>query len=695
MRALSGAWLPIVSAAALVLAGSAGVSAAKPFDDTVLACTNPTVRTLDGSCNNLAHPEWGKTNTEYLRVAPARYADGIGRPVGGPGARYVSNRLFNDTSQNLFSGRGVSQWGFVWGQFLDHTFGLRQETGGENAPLPFDRNDPIEEFRNDLGSIGFLRTPAAPGTGSTTVRQQLNTVDSYIDGSSVYGQDVPRLEWLREGSVDGNLANNGARLLLDKGLLPRRDARGDASKAPAMATDGRLQATPGRAMVAGDVRANENVALTATHALFALEHNRIVNSLPRTLSAQAAFDIARRVVGAEQQWITYREFLPALGVQLAPYRGYNPAVNAGLSNEFAVVGYRAHSFIHGELEPIAPEGTYTEAQLEAFERQGIEVEHEDGEVVLVVPLNVAFFNPDLLAGIGLGPVLKGIGAEPQYRNDAQIDNQLRSVLFQIPVPGNPGCLDGPQLPQCFRGVTDLGAIDVARGRDHGMPFYNDLRRAYGLAPRTSFTAITGEPTSAFPNDPLINPRDPVNDPDILDFVRLRDGAGNVVPLDVEAAADAMGVTGVRRTTDAARLSAVHGDVNRLDAFVGMSAEPHRAGHELGELQEAIWQKQFENLRDGDRFFHLNDPVLQDIQNRYGISYRHTLGEIIEMNTDAEVEDNVFFSDIPILPAWANATTYAVDDVIVYRGSTYVCRQAHRSQLDWTPPVTPALWRRVT
>jgi len=139
---------------------------------------------------------------------------------------------------------------------------------------------------------------------------------------------------------------------------------------------------------------------------------------------------------------------------------------------------------------------------------------------------------------------------------------------------------------------------------------------------------------------------------------------------------------------------MYSDVNRLDSFVGMSAEPHRPGHELGELQEAIWKKQFENLRDGDRFFYQNDPVLAEIQSRYGISYRRTLGEIIELNTEAEVEPNVFLSDIPILPSWANATPYAVDDVIVYRGNTYVCRQAHRSQLDWTPPATPALWRRV-
>ena len=73
---------------------------------------------------------------------------------------------------------------------------------------------------------------------------------------------------------------------------------------------GRLTGTPGKAMVAGDVRANENIALTATHTLFAREHNRIVDALPRWLSEEQKFQIARRVVGAEQQFITYNEFLP-------------------------------------------------------------------------------------------------------------------------------------------------------------------------------------------------------------------------------------------------------------------------------------------------------------------------------------------------------------------------------------------------
>ena len=46
------------------------------------------------------------------------------------------------------------------------------------------------------------------------VRQHINTVSSYIDGSSVYGDYADRLEWLRTGPVDGRMINNGAKLLL-------------------------------------------------------------------------------------------------------------------------------------------------------------------------------------------------------------------------------------------------------------------------------------------------------------------------------------------------------------------------------------------------------------------------------------------------------------------------------------------------
>jgi hypothetical protein len=98
---------------------------------------------------------------------------------------------------------------------------------------------------------------------------------------------------------------------------------------------------------------------------------------------------------------------------------------------------------------------------------------------------------------------------------------------------------------------------------------------------------------------------------------------------------------VRKTTLAARLRAVYGDVDKVDAFVGMVSEKHVPGTEFGPLQLAIWKKQFEALRNGDRFFYLNDPMLDTIRQSYGITYRHTLAELVALDAGITVQPNVF------------------------------------------------------
>jgi Animal haem peroxidase len=126
----------------------------------------------------------------------------------------------------------------------------------------------------------------------------------------------------------------------------------------------------------------------------------------------------------------------------------------------------------------------------------------------------------------------------------------------------------------------------------------------------------------------------------MDFLSLADVDGN--PVELGNPDDA--VTGVRRTTLAARLKALYGTVDKVDAFVGMISEPHLGHSELGALQRAIWARQFAALRDGDRFFYLNDSALGRIDDRYDISYRHTLAQIVELNTDTDVASDIFHAD---------------------------------------------------
>ncbi len=590
-------------------------------------------RSLDGSGNNLENPTLGQAGENYTRVADANYADGVGEMVQGPAERYLSNRIFNDSNQNIFSENGVTHWGFVWGQFLDHTIGLRA-VGEEALVIGFDPNDPLEEFTNDLGGISTTRSAVADGTGTDSPRQQVNTVSSFIDGWAVYGGSAERLDWLREGTVDGDPTNNAATLLNDDGYLPTAATR-DGVDAPETDLMGRLFADPDAAVIAGDVRVNENIGLTAAHTLFLREHNRIVDALPEELDEELKFQIARRIVVAEQQYITYTEFLPAMGVTLNDYSGYDPTVDPSISNEFATVGYRAHSQIHGEFEATIPLDQLDDASLVALRAHGVDVAVDDeaGVAEVAIPLNVAFGNPHLLEDVGLGNLLAGLTSEAAYANDEQIDNQLRSVLFQIPGPDTEtpaDCLDGETIADCFNGVNDLGALDVARAYDHGMPSYNDLRAAFGLEPVTSFTELTGEGTADLGGLSI-------DDPAILDFVHLEDGAGNVLELGSEAA-DGEAVVAERRTTIAARLAAIFDDVDGVDAFTGMISEPHVAGTEFGELQLAMWKTQFEALRDGDRFFYGNDPVLDAILDTYGIDYRRTLTQVIADNSDVATAD---------------------------------------------------------
>ena len=283
-------------------------------------------------------------------------------------------------------------------------------------------------------------------------------------------------------------------------------------------------------------------------------------------------------------------------------------------------------------------------QLQAL---GIEVEdisfHGGPGYKLTVSQGAAFFDPAVVPAVGLGTMLEGFSQTPGYRNDEQIDDALRSVLFQTPgssAVSQAKCFDEPELPGCFSGVVDLGAIDVQRGRDNGMPTYNEMREALGLAPRTTFEQITGDSTEELPAGETIN------SPTIMGFTSLENFYHEPIPTGSTERA----TYDTRASTLAARLKAIYGSVENLDAFVGMLAEPSRPGSELGELQAALWRRQFEALRDGDRFFYQNDPVLGAIQRQYGVTYQRTLAELVSLDAGvsrSSLPADVFFARPPV------------------------------------------------
>lgn len=400
----------------------------------VPAIVGPEWRSIDGSGNNLANPSWGQAGTDYIRVAPAAYADGVSSPAGAdrPGAREISNSVADQQGQSTVSDRLMSAMVYAWGQFIDHDLDLTQTGTTESLPIPVPSGDPsFDPAATGTQLIPMKRSTFDAATGANSPRQQVNSITAWLDGSMIYGSDAATAGSLR--TMQGGLLKTSA-----GNLLPT-DSHGN--------------------FLAGDVRVGENPELTSLQTLFVREHNRwairLANANPGFTDEQL-YQGARARVIAEVQVITYKEWLPALLGQnpLKPYAGYKPGVNPSISNEFATAGFRfGHSIVGPDIEFLDNNGN---------------------KVADPVSLAQAFFNPSIVKNLGIDPVLKYLASDPSQEVDLKVVDQLRNFLF-----GAPG-----------QGGLDLASLNIQRGRDHGLADYNATRVAYGLPRLTDFSQIT-------------------------------------------------------------------------------------------------------------------------------------------------------------------------------------------------------------
>ncbi len=501
------------------------------------------VRTLDGSGNNRDDPEMGAAFTALRRRLPSDYADGVSALAGAdrPSPRAVSNAV-NAQEEAVPNPRRASDFLWQWGQFLDHDIDL---TDGalppEPAPIAVPAGDPWFDPDGAGDALIFFNRSLYDedtGTDAGNPRQQLNEITAWIDASNVYGSEEERASALRTHDGTG-------RLRVEDGLLPGNEAGLPNAGGPSP-----------ELFLAGDVRANEQVGLTAMHTLFVREHNllagRIARDNPR-FTGDEIYEAARRLVGAEMQAITYHEFLPALLGRdaLDPYRGYRPDVDAGIANLFATAAFRLG---HSMLSP-------TLLRLDARGR-----EIPEGHLAL----RDAFFAPSVLREAGIEPLLRGLARQVCQRVDVLVIDDVRNFLFD----------DDPA-----DGGFDLPALNIQRGRDHGLPSYNAARRQLGLPAARGFADVS-------------------SDPDVQE-----------------------------------RLAAVYASVDDLDLWVGGLAEDPLPGSHLGPLFFTIVKEQFEALRDGDRFWYqrtLTGPERRQVEST-------RLADVIRRNTaiGREIPDDVF------------------------------------------------------
>lgn len=513
---------------------------------------NREIRTYDGTNNNESEITWGASFEHLQRIGPSNYSDGISAMAGTDlaGAREISNIVaVQGETESILNPFGTSDFLWQWGQFIDHDLSLTDGSTDESINIPV----PSGDVYFDPDSTGTVEIEANraiydPDSGLTAdnPREQENEITSWIDGSMVYGSDDERALALRVSGDSPFLATS------ENNLLPFNIS--SLSNANGFVTDATSL------FLAGDVRVNEQIGLAAMHTLWVREHNRIASNLlaqSPDASAEEIFQSARRLVIAKIQIITYNEYLPALlGPNTMPaYTGYDAAVNPNMYNEFTVAAYRLG---HSELSS-------TFLRLDANGDTIV-----DGDVTLFD----AFFTAHEIfqEENDIDPVLRGLASQLHQAIDIKVISDLRNFLF-----GQPGA-----------GGLDLVALNIQRGRDHGIGSYNDTREAMGLGRVTSFAEISGD-------------------------------------ADVQT-----------------KLSAAYESVDDIDLWVGGLAETPLSdqGSQLGELFTAIVVRQFDEVRAADRFWYERD--LNDAEQ--SLISDTTLASVIRDNTSIgdELQDNVFF-----------------------------------------------------
>ncbi|NXU94274.1 PERL Lactoperoxidase, partial [Xiphorhynchus elegans] len=365
-------------------------------------------------------------------------------------------------------------------------------------------------------------------------REQLNAVTSFIDASTVYGSDGALARSLRNlTSPLGLMATNQD--FTDAGLefLPFENV----TKSVCVLTN-RSANIP--CFKAGDKRVTENLGLSAMHTVFLREHNRLATEL-RALNphweGEKLFQEARKIVIATIQVITYRDYLPLLLATettkwIPLYTGYKEDVDPSASNVFSL----AFRFGHTSVRPFVSRLDDNFQPLGSFSH---------------VPLHLTFCATwRIIMEGGIDPLVRGMVVDPSklMKQNQLVVEELQNHLFeQTEVMG-----------------LDLAAMNMQRGRDHGLPGYNAWRGFCGLSqPQTleEFSEVLGNPKLA------------------------------------------------------EKFLEVYGTADNIDVWIGAVAEPVVPGGRVGPLLACILGTQFRNLRDGDRFWWENPGVftLQQLQ----------------------------------------------------------------------------------
>lgn len=561
------------------MAASNGFKAVAVYWTLILCCPSLThaslnweIQRYDGWYNNLAHHSRGTVDAPFVRLLPARYADGVYEVLQEPelpNPRQISNvAMKGESGIPCAKNRTVL---FVYFGLL--VFDEILEVVGTGCPTEFlNIRVPSGDEIFDPNSTGRVELPfmrsrwtTSSGQSPNNPRQQINHVTTWIDGSSIYGSSHSWSDALRT-FTDGLLAYG-----TDK-QLPRQSVgliRLWKFVDPATKQNG-LQGL----YDFGNAKANESPFLRAQNIIWFRYHNYQAKQLKAqnpTWTDEELFQNARKIVIGTFQRILYYEWLPAfIGQNVTQYGGYKKYIDPSISPEFQAAAIRI-------MNSMIPPGVYMRNRTCHFRH--VQNVYDGMDPALRVCNNFwSRENPNFKSAEDIDDLILGMASQKAEHEDNIVVTDLRDYMYG---------------PMRFT-RSDVVALDIQRSRDNGLPSYNQAREALDLQPITNWA--------------LINPDLNRTNPELIN-----------------------------------RLAALYNnDISKLELFVGGMLENSES---TSRLFPNIIRKQFEHLRDGDRFWFENTKNGLFTQAELSIIWATTFGDVLLATTTAEpgdIQNEVFY-----------------------------------------------------
>jgi hypothetical protein len=437
-------------------------------------------RTADGSWNNLKDPKEGAAGTRFLRnveLSATRPETETGTLLT-PNPREVSLKLLTRPIKN--GQPDVTPVVFLnllaasWIQFMNHDWINHGEIlFNDVIEVPLPPNDPARErYQQDAMLIGKTQADKTRLThGEPAAASSINEVTHWWDGSQIYGSDQDTQNRLRSHRLGKMVVNDDNTLPVD---------------------------ADGTGVEDTGFRRNWWVGLSMLHTLFVREHNAICDMLHEaypTWDDKRLFNVARLINAAVMAKIHSIEWTPAIlpnraldtGLNvnwyglltfvlhkgkarktLSEVKIQNPEIGGlvgnpinkhdcpfGLSEEFVEV-YRLHSLLPETLQ---------------LRRRGQDGDPED----VPFPETRQRGSARITQDYAMSDLFYSFGNQ---HPGALILNNFPRFMQELSIPGNP--------------FFDMGAVDILRARERGVPRYNEFRRQLGLNPIRTFDDLTDD-----------------------------------------------------------------------------------------------------------------------------------------------------------------------------------------------------------